>query len=244
MTNRVLAAVGVATMFLPAVAGAQSLSCAVPGSVPRPRPALPSDKEPVRRLPIGGYTLAVSWSPQFCKSRGGAGRDGMNADFQCGGANSFGFVLHGLWPDGYGKDWPQYCQATPLLSRATIRRNLCSTPSAQLLQHEWAKHGTCMAGYTPDRYFAKSTALFGALRFPDMDALSRQPTLTAGALAQAIAAQNRGLGADMIRVTTTRDGWLDELWLCMDQRLRYARCEPGKGGVDPASALRIWRARP
>lgn len=242
--NRIaIVAAGVVALATPVAAQAQATSCAVPASIPRPRPALPSDREPVRRLPIGSYTLAVSWSPEFCKTRSGAGREGSNTDFQCGGRNAFGFVLHGLWPDGVGDEWPQYCQAAPLLSRATIRRNLCATPSAQLLQHEWAKHGTCMAGYTPDRYFATATAMYRALRFPDMDALSRRSTLTVGALAQAIADENKGLRADMIRVTTTRDGWLDELWLCADKGLKYARCAPGKGGADPASAVRIWRGR-
>ena len=235
-----LAALGL-SLLLPGMATAQAMSCALPDAVPRPRPALPSDREPVRRLPVGSYTLAISWSPQFCRTRSGAGREGSNTQFQCGSGNDFGFVLHGLWADGMGKEWPQFCRATPLLSRATIRRNLCATPSAQLLQHEWAKHGTCMAGYTPDRYFAQSTAMYRRLRFPDMDALSRRPVLTAGALAAAIAGANSGLRPDMMRITTTRDGWLDEVWLCADTRFRYIRCPTHQGGAAPASALRIWR---
>ena len=167
-------------VVVPGVASGQALSCAVPSAVPRPRPDLPTESQPVRRLPIGSYTLAISWSPEYCRNNA----DKPQARFQCGSRNRFDFVLHGLWPDGVGKDWPQYCHATPILPRQVIRRNLCSTPSAQLLQHEWAKHGTCMAGYTPQRYFAKSTSMYRALRFPDMDALSRQ-TLTAGALAEA-----------------------------------------------------------
>lgn len=230
-------------LIVPATADAQALSCAVPRNVPRPRPSLPSDKEPARRLPIGSYTLAISWSPQFCRTRSGAGRDGSSSEFQCGGDNRFGFVLHGLWADGIGEQWPQYCRGTPIISRATVRRNLCVTPSANLLQHEWAKHGTCMAGYTPDRYFARSGAMFRRLRFPDMDALSRRPTLTADSLADAFAAANPGTRADMMRVTTTRDGWLDELWLCTDRKFRYTRCPGHQGGADPRSTLRIWRGR-
>lgn len=227
---------GVALALLPGVAVAQALSCTVPSQVPQPRADLPSADEPARRLPIASYTLAISWSPEFCRTRS----DTPNAQIQCGGTNRFGFVLHGLWPDGYGKQWPQYCRAAPILPRRVIRQNLCSTPSAQLLQHEWAKHGTCMAGYTPQRYFAQSTGLFARLRFPDMGALSRAP-LTAGRLAQAIARENRGLGADMMRITTTRQGWLDEVWLCLDKRFRYARCPAHQGGVSPATTLRIWR---
>ena len=227
----------IAALLTPAAAQAQALSCAIPPQVQRPRPDLPSDSQPVRRLPIGSYTLAISWSPEYCRGSGAK----PQARFQCGGTNRFGFVLHGLWPDGVSKEWPQYCRATPILPRQVIRRNLCATPSAQLLQHEWAKHGTCMAGYTPQRYFARSTAMYRALRFPDMDALSRRSTLTAGALAQAIAAENRGMRADMMRITTTKQGWLDEVWLCTDTGFRYARCPAHQGGADTNAAVRIWR---
>jgi len=93
---------------------------------------------------------------------------------QCGG-NRFGIRLHGLWPDGEGKDWPQYCAATDIVPRQVIAANLCSTPSAQLLQHEWAKHGTCMPGETPASFFRRSTGMYARLRYPDMNALSRRP---------------------------------------------------------------------
>ena len=223
-------------LAVPAVAQAQAYRCATPATIDRPRPDLPSAGQPQRQLPIGSYTLAISWAPQYCREHG---RDAA-ARFQCGGGNRFGFTLHGLWPDGVGKQWPQYCKATPLLSRSVIRRNICATPSAQLLQHEWAKHGTCMAGYRPDRYFARSTGLYARLRYPDMDALSRAP-LTAGGLAQAVAKANPGLDADMMRVTADRQGWLDEIWLCLDTAFRYRRCPAHQGGVAPASAIKIWR---
>lgn len=231
--------IAAAMVVLPGGAAAQALSCAIPaGDLPRPHPDLPSDSQPVRRLPIGSYTLAVSWSPEFCKTRG----DVASARFQCGGGNRFGFVLHGLWPDGVGKDWPQYCRATPILSRQVIRRNICTTPSAQLLQHEWAKHGTCMAGYTPQRYFARSTGMFHKLRFPDMTRLAQAP-LTAGRLAQAIARGNPGMRADMMRITTTREGRLDEVWLCTDKAFRYTRCPAHQGGVEPATTVKVWLPR-
>ncbi|WP_085809408.1 ribonuclease T2 [Sphingomonas sp. TZW2008] len=227
------------SMLLPGVATAQALQCSVsPNTALSVRPDLPSEREPQRLLPIGHYTLAISWAPQYCRNK----QDDPRASFQCGGDNRFGFVLHGLWPDGVGKEWPQYCKSTPLLSPATIRTNLCATPSAQLLQHEWAKHGTCMAGETPESYFGRSTGLYRKLRYPDMMGLSRRP-LTAGRFAQAFARVNPGMRPDMMRVTTTREGWLDELWICMDKSFRYARCPAHQGGVAPSAKLRIWRGR-
>ena len=226
---------GLVAVVAPAAAWAQAPACTVPASLDRPHPDRATPDQPQRLLPIGGYTLALTWSPQFCRARRG------EDDFECGGATRFGFTLHGLWPDGVGEQWPQYCRPTALLPEPVIRAHLCATPSPQLMQHEWAKHGTCMGGYQPATYFARSTGLYGKLRFPDMDALSRRPALKAGGLARELARLNPGLPANAIRVTATRDGWLDELWLCLDQRFRYARCRAGSGGVTPGSDLRVWR---
>ena len=228
-----LAAIAVA---LPVSAGAQALSCAIPSGRLPVRQDLPDADQPKRVLPIGSYTLAISWAPQYCRTRG----DSPSARFQCGDGNRFGFVLHGLWPDGVGKDWPQYCRATSLVPQPVIRRTMCATPSPQLIQHEWAKHGTCMAGYTPQRYFAQSTAMYRKLRYPDMDSLSRTP-LTAGRLAEAFARANPGMRADMMRITASRDGWLDEIWLCQDRRFRYARCPAHQGGLAPNASVKVWR---
>lgn len=227
-----------ALLLAPAAAKAQSQSCAIPAGPQRVRPDLPSRDQPRRVLPIGGYTLAITWSPQFCRERG---RD-ASARFQCGGGNSFGWTLHGLWPDGVGKEWPQYCRPTGLVPQPVIRRNLCATPSAQLIQHEWAKHGTCMPGYGPARYFREATALYDRLRYPDMEALSRRP-LTASMFAGAMARANPGLGANMMRVTATRQGWLDEVWICLDRAFRYRRCPAHQGGLSPGAPLKIWRGR-
>ena len=220
----------------PGGAAAQALSCAAPATLPPIHPELPDARNPQRLLPIGGYTLAVTWTPEYCH---GHGRD-PSAQFECGAAR-FGFSLHGLWPDGIGPEWPQYCKSTPLLPPATLRRNICSTPSAQLLQHEWAKHGTC-TGLSPDAYFARSTGLYAKLRFPDLADISRGTT-TAGAVAQAIAAANPGITPDVMRVTASRDGWLDEVWFCLDKRMVFARCKANSGGVPADTTLRVARLR-
>lgn len=223
----------------PAAAVAQVSDCTPPASVPRVHPELPSAEQPARRVPIGSYTLAITWAPRFCRDAG----DRTDSRFECARVGQrFGFVLHGLWPDGIGATWPQYCEATPLLPPRVIRGAMCATPSAQLLQHEWAKHGTCMAGYDPARYFGLSTGLYAKLRYPDMDALSRQP-LNAAALAQAMATANPGLRADGMRITTDRQGWLDEIWICLDKAFAYTRCAAHSGGVSADTAVRIWRGR-
>ena len=234
--RRIVQTIAAAVSLVPGIASAQALACAPPNTTPRPRPDLASASEPQRNLPIGSYTLAITWSPQFCRTGGFT----PAARFQCGGGNRFGFTLHGLWPDGVGKEWPQYCAATTLLPPATIKGMMCATPSAQLIQHEWAKHGTCM-GTTPAGYFGKSSALYAKLRYPDMNALSRGP-LTVGQFTAAFAAANHDIPANAVRVTTSR-GWLDELWLCLDTRYSYVRCKAGTGGLAANASFRIWRGR-
>jgi ribonuclease T2 len=227
-----------AAMLTPGVASAQAYRCALPAEVPTPRADGPTAREPRRVLPIGSYTLAISWSPQFCREASGRASSRM----QCGNGNRFGFTLHGLWPDGRGREWPQYCRSAPVLSEQVIRRNLCVTPSAQLLQHEYAKHGTCM-GISPGAYFNQASHLFARLRYPDMEALSRRRGLTVGQFSQALARANPGLSPAMFRVTANRAGWLDEVWLCLDMRFGYRNCPAHLGGRAASQRLRIWRGR-
>lgn len=230
----------VATMLLgmavPTTAGAQAYSCPVPSDALEIRPDGPDAQQPRRLRTIGSYTLAISWSPNYCRTAG----ERPGSRLQCRDGR-FGWTLHGLWPDGTGAEWPQYCRPARLLPQPVVRSGLCATPSAQLMQHEWAKHGTCMAGETPASYFRRSNALYRGLRYPDMGALSRREGLTAGALAAAMARANPGLAADMMRVTADRQGWLDEIWLCLDKAFRYRRCPAHQGGLAPTASVRIWR---
>jgi ribonuclease T2 len=220
--------------LLPAAAHAQALSCHVPDRLPRA--AVETGQR--RVLPIGGYTLALSWSPEYCRFRQDSGRDA----FQCGApSGKFGFVLHGLWPDGRGDLWPQYCRKTEPVPEPVVRATLCVMPSVDLQQHEWAKHGTC-AFRDPAAYFWAARRLFSAVRYPDMDALSRNRALKVAEFASAFAARNPGVGASMIRVDLDGKGWLEEVKLCLDTRFRPANCPEGRADLDNRP-VRIWRAR-
>src|SRR3546814_14891614 len=120
---------------------------------------------------------------------------------------------------------------------------MCMTPSAQLLQHEWAKHGTCMSPH-PAAYFRAAEILFGAVRFPDMTALVAKRQ-TAGLVRRAFASVNEGIAPEMIAVATDRQGWLDEVPLCLGPRARsqrrqpfQARAEGRAGGKESVSTRR------
>lgn len=187
-------------------------------------------------MPVTGYLLALSWSPQFCASRRNPGdrRDAV----QCSGdSGRFGWVLHGLWPQGSGSQYPGWCRPARIVPQPVLREHLCMSPSVQLMQRQWAKHGICMSP-TPAAYFRASAILYRALRFPDMAGLARtQPT--AGSLRRAFAAQNRGVTAAMLAVTADRGGWLQELRLCLNGRMRPAPCQPWQRGRRDGERLKI-----
>ena len=67
--------------------------------------------------------------------------------------------------------------------------------------------------------------------------------VAAGRLATAIARVNPGMRANMMRITTDRQGWLDEVWICMDKRFQYARCPAHQGGLADNATLKLWRGR-
>jgi len=219
---------------LPSVAAAQSYQCSLPGRLALQPP--PTIDGPVRRVPVGGYTLAASWSPEYCH-----GARAESGSFQCSGrSGQFGFVLHGLWPEAaYGAP-PQWCSLTPRPRPDDLKANLCMTPSPSLLEHEWAKHGSCMAK-TPLEYFATARRLWQRLSWPDVDKLSLRKDITVGELRRAFLAANPGWSAGGISVQLSQGGWLREVQLCYGRDQRPAACRRDRSGARDAQALKVWR---
>lgn len=187
-------------------------------------------------MPVTGYTLALSWSPEFCRLRE-SDRDHAR---QCSGsAGRFGFIVHGLWPEG-ARGWPQWCRAVRAPRSEDMRANMCLTPSARLLARQWAKHGSCMAR-RPATYFRVTRILFGGLRLPHLDLLSREDNLTAGMIRGRIAELNRGWRAEAIGIHLNQRGWLEEVQLCYDRRFMPTRCDRRRFGARDAASAKIWR---
>lgn len=163
-----------------------------------------------------------------------------------GDIGDFGFILHGLWPEAKGPNYPQYCRAVGVLPLSVVTKNICLSPSPQLLQHQWAKHGTCMAK-TPDAYFAAAGILFSAIEFPDMARLSREPergtSLNGEILAARIADVNEGLPTDAITVKTNAKGWLEELRICLGRDFRHRTCPSYTRMPSAMAPIKIWRGR-
>ncbi len=222
---------------------AQAWQCIAPANLARPALELPQPGD-IRRTPVSSYILALSWSREHCKGR----QKDLSSALQCDGKiGEFGFIVHGLWPEGAGPDYPQWCRKADVLSRKVVSQNICMTPSVQLLQHEWAKHGTCMAR-KPETYFGAARLLFEAMTFPDMDRLSRQgekegKPLTVAGLAEAFVVNNEGLPADALRVKTNRKGWLEEVRVCLNKKFKPMRCPSFSKGAPANAEVKIWRGR-
>ena len=232
--NSLLALLALAT---PAVAGAQAYQCRVPNvsAVPRVTP----DSRP-RQLPVTGYTLALSWSPAFCRTR----QDSRAHAMQCSGSyGRFGLVVHGLWPESATRSrrtWPQWCPTQNRLSPAEVRRNMCMMPSSRMVARQWAKHGSCMVR-KPETYFKVTRILWDSLRIPDYDRISREDGLTAGRIREAFASANRGIEPSHIGVKLNRSGWLQELRICYSQGFMPTRCDKERYGAADKAIAKIWR---
>lgn len=212
------------------------MACSAPERITAPRVEKPGRKEPVRKTQIAGYLLSLSWSPQYCARV--RRPDGARDRVQCSGKNGhFGWVLHGLWPEAKGADYPQWCRPAQIVPSKVIREHLCMTPSAQLLQHEWAKHGTCMSPH-PAAYFRAAEILFHAVRFPDMAKFSDNAQ-TAGVIRRAFADANPGVAAPMLSIKVDGQGWLDQIRFCLGPRMRPQRCKPFQSGVGDRHPVRV-----
>ncbi|MBU0669952.1 MAG: ribonuclease T [Alphaproteobacteria bacterium] len=212
---------------------AQAYQCRVPATATAPeiRP-----DGPVRTAPTTGYTMALSWSPEFCKPRAGQRAHAR----QCSGREGrFGLVLHGLWPHS-ARLWPQWCPTSERPTGAQLAGQMCRSPSARLVARQWAKHGACMAR-TPRTYLRVSNILFDSLRWPDLDRLSRKQALTAGDLREVFVAANRGWRKDAVGIKANARGWLEEIRLCYDRRFRPTACDSQRFGPADDAALNIWR---
>ena len=216
---------------------AQAWQCTAPLRLSRPTLELPPPGA-IRRVPVAGFTLALSWSPEFCKGR----ELDPAKQLQCAGKiGDFGFVLHGLWPAAKGPDNPMWCRTSGLISRQLMSDNICMTPDVQLLQHQWAKHGSCMAR-RPETYFGAAKLMFEAIDFPDMAALSRKP-LTAADLAEKFETYNEGLPASAVRVQLNERGWLQEVRICLGKRFLPQACPRFAEGAPAKAQVKIWRGR-
>ncbi|PXW74538.1 ribonuclease T2 [Blastomonas natatoria] len=235
--RRAVALIALGVAAAPAPLLAQAYQCRMPEKLA----LLPQEKrgrDAVKRVvPVAGYTLALSWSPEFCRGR----EEDRGQALQCSRRfGEFGFVLHGLWPEGKTAVYPQYCATPPSpVPLSVVRQNLCAMPSQRLIQHQWDKHGSCMTR-DPARYFQTARQLYQSVKLPDMERLSRRP-LTQGMLRREIARLNPGMPASAIAIRANGRGWLQEVRLCLGMEYRPRACPAHVRQQRGDTPLKIWR---
>lgn len=167
------------------------------------------------------YLLVLSWSPTHCSSEAGRGRDD---DLQCRAGRPYGFVLHGLWPQ-HERGYPENCVSREprRLSDDVLREALKLSPSRQLVQHEWEKHGTC-SGLSQEDYFAAAGLAVDGVKVPRAYRSPSQVLFTtANDVKRGFLDANPGLSPGGI-LATCRGNEIGEVRVCLDKELRPRAC--------------------
>jgi len=178
------------------------------------------------------YLLSLSWSPTYCVSH-------PDDRVQCA-RKGYGFVLHGLWPQYTRGGYPQTCPTRQLLTPAA--RQLANTlfPSPQLVQHEWAKHGTC-SGLDAMRYFQLAGTAHASIHIPDtLSGPTRPVALRTAQITEAFTTANSQLSSHSLAVICSGQD-LAEVRVCMDKDLAPTAC--GRGVVNQCRSDTV-RVRP
>lgn len=185
------------------------------------------------------YVLSLSWSPQFCATRGKQARPD---DTQCGVGTAFGFVLHGLWPQYSSQGYPESCALPSALDAGLVQRMQRIMPSQRLVQHEWQKHGTC-SGLSAESYFTQAESLFNGLRIPSRyQRPSAAVQTTPAELRQELVSENPSLPADGIAIYC-RGPMLREVRICYSKDLKPQSCAPTVRDGCPRAGITVLPLR-
>jgi ribonuclease T2 len=181
------------------------------------------------------YVLSYSWAPDHCaKIKARHKRPGSKEYLQCGSGRKYGYIVHGLWPQGkFNKrgGYPRACLGDqPKIPRSILNNYLCMTPSVGLLQHEYENHGTCMhdASLTnPKAYFDKALELHKQLLMPS------KKLGDSAAAKRWFVKYNPHLRTDMFY----HDNHSEEWRFCYNNAFKPIRC-PGKKAVTSSRSKR------
>jgi ribonuclease T2 len=171
------------------------------------------------------YVLSLSWSPEFCA-------DG-NRSQQCTGTRRYAFVVHGLWPQHDRGGFPSNCAGERRVARALVDEMIEIMPSAQLIQHEWQKHGTC-SGLSQTEYFRSTRAAYTAIRIPER---FRQPLQRVETTAAEVTREFTGSNPGFSFTVNCRGRFVREVRTCVDKDLRARTCGAGVRSACPAGTI-------
>ncbi|MBL4645401.1 MAG: ribonuclease [Hyphomicrobiales bacterium] len=167
------------------------------------------------------YVLSLSWSPSFCAGDGVA----LTNRQQCGPGRSFAFIVHGLWPQYKGGDWPVYCESSEpsRVPNDLARDTLDIMPSFGLIGHQWRKHGVC-SGLSQSEYFALARAARKKIVVPPaLRKLTRTVAVAPLQVEAAFSKFNNGLDPEEMGIAC-EDNRLQEIRVCMSKDLEFFAC--------------------
>lgn len=158
------------------------------------------------------WVLALSWSPQFCRTQ--------PSSEQCELAR--GFVVHGLWPQ-YEQGYPEYCGERERVPKDLVERMRPLMPSTSLVNAQWRKHGTC-SGLGMREYFLNVERAWRSIVIPEiyreLPDLERTHVRT---IEDEFIALTPKLGRDAIAVQCS-GRWLREVRICLDRDFQPRAC--------------------
>ncbi len=158
------------------------------------------------------YLLNLSWSPEFCATHPNSPECGAHP----------GFVVHGLWPQNTDGTYPEHCSDAPGPANPSAYTDLI--PTASLVEHEWATHGTC-SGLAPDAYFAVVRRAFQSVKIPASFTNLTQPTMQPpDAILDAFTRINTGFPPGSIALSCGNN-YLTAVEVCMDKGLHAEACQ-------------------
>jgi ribonuclease T2 len=179
------------------------------------------------------YLLSLSWSPSYCLID--------RADrTQCG--KGYGFVLHGLWPQDLSGGHPESCTPAAPMSPAAAARGRTLFPSPKLMQHEWARHGSC-SGMDALAFFDTADRALAAVKIPPVfEAPRAAQSMSAAQIRSRFHAANPSLPEGALAITCRRDE-LAEVRVCLGKDLAPVSCGRGVRSSCPDVALQIPAVR-
>jgi ribonuclease T2 len=172
--------------------------------------------------PFDYYLLSLSWAPEFCAQPGEAAANPL----ECGQGK--GFVVHGLWPEANQGKSPESCGAAKTVPKSLVNDMLKYIPSASLIQHEWATHGTC-TGLSQGDYFTKVMVARAAVQIPvQISSLGQSTTESPAEIEAQFAAANPSFPQGAVR-TACSGADLTEVRVCFDKNLKALACTASAG---------------
>ena len=159
------------------------------------------------------YILALSWSPGFCALEGDRGGG------QCDPLGRFGFVVHGLWPQGGGGPLNDCEAGQRPPSRANLDEVQDLFPSDGLARHEWSKHGGC-SGLPPAAWFADVRRARDGVKIPaSLESLRQEKQIEPEEVLRAFREANPRLRPGMAAIACPRNIF-QEIRLCLSKDTR------------------------